>query len=122
MADVPFYNTRMGKHFYEKTMPDIAKNLERLANCMEGMSKDPDRLVKDDNTCKFCKGGMVKIGETSDTKLFVNTGESGKARTISVECIPCPDNAQCGLKGVPFRTSFLINFCPMCGRELGSED
>lgn len=73
-----------------------------------------------DNTvqCGYCSGGMKLIGKTFDTKLFVNTGETGKAKTISVECVPCPENALCGLKGVPSRTSFLINFCPMCGRKL----
>ena len=85
---------------------------------MENDSRNPDNIVEVNDTCEFCKGGMVQIGQTHDTKLFVNTGESGKARVLSVECVPCPDNALCGLKNVPTRTSFLINFCPMCGRDL----
>ncbi len=30
MADVPFYATRMGRRFYESTMPKLVEQLERL--------------------------------------------------------------------------------------------
>lgn len=68
--------------------------------------------------CKYCKGGSVMLGKTTDTKLFIDTGTEGKSRTLVTECTPCPDNANCGLRGVPARAAFLINYCPMCGRNL----
>ena len=30
MAEVPFYATRMGRQFYESTMPKLVEQLERL--------------------------------------------------------------------------------------------
>lgn len=39
MSDVPFYATRMGRTFYERTMPDLVKAVDRLATA----TADPDR-------------------------------------------------------------------------------
>ncbi len=30
MSETPFYKTRMGQYFYDKTMPDLVKELKRL--------------------------------------------------------------------------------------------
>ncbi len=30
MAEIPFYATRMGRQFYESTMPRLVEQLERL--------------------------------------------------------------------------------------------
>ena len=35
MSDTPFYRTRMGQAFYERTMPELVKQLERLGDLLE---------------------------------------------------------------------------------------
>jgi len=35
MSETPFYKTRMGQVFYERTMPELVKQLERLNNNLE---------------------------------------------------------------------------------------
>lgn len=40
-----FFNTVMGKRFIEGTMPSIARNLEKLVDCLEKKEKgNPDML------------------------------------------------------------------------------
>ncbi len=41
MSETPFFKTRMGHQFYERTMPDLVKQLERLNDLLERLvSKD----------------------------------------------------------------------------------
>jgi hypothetical protein len=35
MSDVPFYRTQMGHRFYEHTVPELARNLGRVADLLE---------------------------------------------------------------------------------------
>ena len=35
MAEIPFYATRMGRRFYESTMPKLVEQLERLNELLE---------------------------------------------------------------------------------------
>ena len=35
MNDTPFYKTRMGQRFYERTMPELVKQLEQLNVILE---------------------------------------------------------------------------------------
>ena len=35
MSEVPFYKTRMGRRFYESTMPDLVEQLKRLNEVLE---------------------------------------------------------------------------------------
>ena len=35
MSETPFYKTRMGQRFYERTMPDLVRQLERLREILE---------------------------------------------------------------------------------------
>ena len=35
MNETPFYKTRMGQRFYERTMPELVKQLERLNRILE---------------------------------------------------------------------------------------
>lgn len=66
--------------------------------------------------CKHCNGTESEYQHTYSTKISINT--FGKARTILIECNPCPPYANCGMKGIPARSAFIINFCPECGRDL----
>ena len=40
MSETPFFKTRMGQQFYERTMPALVKAVERLAESYEG-KRDP---------------------------------------------------------------------------------
>ena len=35
MSDTEFYNTRAGRTYYEKTLPELVEQLRRLAEAME---------------------------------------------------------------------------------------
>ena len=35
MSETPFYRTQMGHRFYEHTVPELAKNLGRVADLLE---------------------------------------------------------------------------------------
>ena len=35
MSETPFFKTRMGQRFYERTMPELVKQLERLNENLE---------------------------------------------------------------------------------------
>ena len=35
MSDVEFYQTRAGRTYYEKTLPELVEQLRRLAEAME---------------------------------------------------------------------------------------
>ena len=67
--------------------------------------------------CEYCIGGVVTIGKTSAETLSIQTSDAG-TRVLVTECDPCPTNARCGLHHIKSRAVFLINFCPMCGRDL----
>ena len=50
MSDTPFHQTRMGQQYYERTLPEIARQLdrlnellERLVTLVETKSADPDK-------------------------------------------------------------------------------
>ena len=39
MSETPFFKTRMGHQFYERTMPELVKQLERLNELLERLTK-----------------------------------------------------------------------------------
>ena len=39
MDETPFYKTRMGQHFYERTVPALVGQLERLNDLLERLVK-----------------------------------------------------------------------------------
>lgn len=67
--------------------------------------------------CEYCKGGVVMMGKTTAETLSIQTSTNG-VRVLMTECDPCPQHAFCGFHHVPSRAVYLINFCPMCGRDL----
>ena len=69
--------------------------------------------------CEYCANGKTLYQHTYTMKLFIN--RFGKARTIEVECDPCPPYADCGMKNIPARSAFIINYCPNCGADLRGE-
>jgi hypothetical protein len=40
MSDVPFYRTQMGHRFYERTMPELVRQLTRLNTILERVFLD----------------------------------------------------------------------------------
>ena len=89
---------------------DVAGACEQAANKLEEL-KDKNMV------CKYCAGGESNYQNTHNTKISINT--FGDARTLLIECLPCPPYANCGLKDVSIRSAFIINHCPNCGRKLG---
>ena len=69
--------------------------------------------------CEYCSGVRTLYQQTTTTKLYINKFRA--ARTIEVECDPCPPYADCCLKNNPARSSFIINYCPNCGEKLFKE-
>jgi len=48
MSETPFYKTRMGQQFYERVMPDLVKQLERLNELLARLvDKRDDRDEED---------------------------------------------------------------------------
>ena len=43
MSETPFFKTRMGQRFYEHTMPEWVKELERLNDLLERPAAERDR-------------------------------------------------------------------------------
>jgi len=44
MSDVEFYQTRMGKEFYDRTMPDLVRQLTRLNDLLEVLLRERESL------------------------------------------------------------------------------
>ena len=43
MGEIPFYNTRMGQQFYDRTVPALVQQLERLNDLLERLVEGQDR-------------------------------------------------------------------------------
>ena len=41
MSEIPFYKTRMGQQFYDRTIPELVKQLERLNDLLERVVARP---------------------------------------------------------------------------------
>ena len=48
MNETPFYKTRMGQRFYERTLPELVKQLERLNKLLERLVAQRARQQKHD--------------------------------------------------------------------------
>jgi hypothetical protein len=48
MPETPFYKTRMGHQFYERTMPELVKQLERLNELLVRLVDQRDRRDEED--------------------------------------------------------------------------
>ncbi len=46
MEDVPFFKTRMGHQFYERTMPALVKQLEQLNELLERLVDRQERTTQ----------------------------------------------------------------------------
>ncbi len=49
MTDVPFHATRMGVRFYEHTVPELTRQLERLTAVLERIAESLERKDKTDD-------------------------------------------------------------------------
>ena len=54
MNETPFYKTRMGQRFFESTMPELVKQLERLADTVERLVEQRET---DNNTSSGANHG-----------------------------------------------------------------
>ncbi len=48
MSEPKFFQTRMGQRFYEHTMPELVRQLERLNELLERLVAAQERREKDD--------------------------------------------------------------------------
>ena len=48
MSETPFYKTRMGQAFYERTVPELVKQLERLNELLARLVDQRDRRDEED--------------------------------------------------------------------------
>ena len=46
MSETPFYKTRMGQQFYDRTMPAMVKQLERLNDILERLVDRQERAAQ----------------------------------------------------------------------------
>ena len=46
MSETPFFKTRMGHQFYERTMPALVKQLERLNELLERLVDQQERTTQ----------------------------------------------------------------------------
>ena len=49
MSETPFFKTRMGHQFYERTMPALVKQLERLNELLERLADRQERTTQSEN-------------------------------------------------------------------------
>ncbi len=49
MSDPRFFQTRMGRTFYEATMPELVRQLTRLNELLERLADHLDRRSRDDS-------------------------------------------------------------------------
>ncbi len=48
MSETPFFKTRMGQQFYERTMPELAKQIARLNELLEQLVRQLDPTGEED--------------------------------------------------------------------------
>ena len=46
MSEIPFFKTRMGQQFYDRTMPALVKQLERLNELLERLVDGQERTIR----------------------------------------------------------------------------
>ncbi len=51
MSETPFYKTRMGQQFYDRTVPDLVQQLQRLNENLERLATLLDRQDDEDDSC-----------------------------------------------------------------------
>lgn len=66
--------------------------------------------------CQYCDAKFAEYQRTYNTTLSMGT--FGKHRTLEVSACRCPPFADCSMKNIPANSTFIINYCPNCGRKL----
>lgn len=66
--------------------------------------------------CKYCSGKHALYQQTYHTKVYIS--KFGRRRTLEIVTDKCPPFARCSARGMPACSTFAINFCPECGRNL----
>jgi len=77
-----FFQTPMGRHFYEGTMPRIASALEKIANNMETFMKETEEAENTEDTSQF-KDPYVHL-KIPDTDLTVQAKLEGEGVVLDV--------------------------------------
>lgn len=69
--------------------------------------------------CQYCDGKFAEYQRTCCMTLSMGT--FGKNRTLEVTAYRCPPFVDCSMKH-PFKSAFIINYCPHCGRKLKEDE
>ena len=68
--------------------------------------------------CEFCESKVKYENHYGSFRI----SDFGKSKVISCEIDKCPPYVNCCSKDKKVFMEIKINFCPMCGRELRSEE
>ena len=52
MSETPFFKTRMGQQFYERNVPELVRQLQRLNENVERLADLLDRRDDEDDPCR----------------------------------------------------------------------
>ena len=52
VSETPFYKTRMGQQFYDRTVPDLVQQLQRLNETLERLATLLDRQDDENKPCR----------------------------------------------------------------------
>jgi hypothetical protein len=48
MSEIPFHQTRMGRDFFDRTMPELVKQLARLNDILERLARQADAEAQEE--------------------------------------------------------------------------
>ena len=88
MSDTQYFQTRMGQRFYERTVPELVRQVQRLASAMEGRGAKPAAPVPSQATPALERIALEELGiETleerhSDRLDFHEIGVVGLRRAL----------------------------------------
>ena len=76
---VEFFQTRMGRQFYEGTMPALVKQLERIADGLP--TGDAGRAAQGDDLLLAVYGLINAVDQVRDTEIMPGSEETKRAFT-----------------------------------------
>ena len=67
MSETPFYQTRMGRVFYDRTMPELVRQIARLKDLLRRLVQQLEDNELDDRCCAIPAGceGYAGLGKNS---------------------------------------------------------
>ncbi len=82
MSPPEFFQTQMGRHFFDGTMPRLANALEKIANTMNTFMKETDEAENIKDTSQF-KDPYIRLA-IPDTDFTVQVKLEGEGVVVDV--------------------------------------